>query len=193
MGKSGLSPRFISFVYDVSMRLLPRTGVIGKLAMQSLTEIDGAIGFSKSGNSRSGDWCGNDTIWRSIQDLYLIATFADKSGRMKTKPSRNFLGIVDGVVAGEGNGPLHPKTRKEGLLIGGANLVAVDLCAIGAMGHDYRKYATYGKLREPYIECEVEEFVKSIDIEGLGSDGISYNDFSRYSREQFSSPDGWGE
>jgi uncharacterized protein (DUF362 family) len=53
-----------------------------------------------------GSWEGNDTLWRTILDLNRILFFADREGRLRGEPQRRYLAIVDGIVAGEGEGPL---------------------------------------------------------------------------------------
>ena len=47
--------------------------------------------------------------------------------------------MVDGIVAGEGEGPLEPEPRTVGLVAGGLDLVALDLAAATVMGFDWRK------------------------------------------------------
>lgn len=86
-----------------------------------------------------GSWYGNDTLWRCIKDLNNIIFFSDKNGKMQTKQQRNYLCIGDGIVAGEGEGPMGCNPREEGLLIGGFNPVYVDRVAANVMGFDYRK------------------------------------------------------
>ena len=53
-----------------------------------------------------GSWEGNRTLWRTILDLNRILFFADREGRIRDTPQRRYLTLVDGIVAGEGEGPL---------------------------------------------------------------------------------------
>jgi uncharacterized protein (DUF362 family) len=55
---------------------------------------------------RSGNWHGNDTCWRMVLDLNKASSF-DGSGRPRSTP-RRYLAIVDGIIGGEGNGPMAP-------------------------------------------------------------------------------------
>ena len=48
-----------------------------------------------------GAWPGNDTIWRMVGDLYQ---------GMKMKERRYFT-VIDGIVAGEGQGPFCPTSK----------------------------------------------------------------------------------
>lgn len=85
-----------------------------------------------------GNWYGNDTVWRTVLDLNNILFFADKSGQLHSTPQRKYLAIVDGIMAGEKNGPMEHLPCAAGLLFGGSNPVAVDFLAATLMGFDYR-------------------------------------------------------
>lgn len=91
---------------------------------------------------RSGGWYGNDTLWRTILDLNKVMSYADESGKMRedvTESRKRYIGIVDGIYAGQGNGPLEPDIIKAGLVICGTNPVAIDCVAAKIMGFDYKK------------------------------------------------------
>ena len=81
-----------------------------------------------------GCWQGNDTLWRTILDLNRIVSHADRSGVMRSVPQRILLHLVDGIMAGEGDGPLNPTPRAEGILVAGFQAWQVDLVATRAMG-----------------------------------------------------------
>ncbi len=83
-----------------------------------------------------GSWHGNDTLWRTILDLNKIVFFADRQGIMQKEIQRKLLYLVDGVVIGEGEGPLHPSRKDCGLLMWGENPVHVDVCAAAFIGFD---------------------------------------------------------
>jgi hypothetical protein len=80
---------------------------------------------------RSGNWHGNDTVWRMSLDLNRILFYGDASGALdKNRKPKKFFSIVDGIVAMEGNGPVAGDAKPLGILIAGENPVAVDaLCA----------------------------------------------------------------
>lgn len=86
-----------------------------------------------------GNWNGNDTIWRTIIDLNKIIFYADKNGIMRDNIQRKYFAIVDGVIAGEGNGPHYPKSKSCGLIFGGFDPVLIDLIAAKIMGFDWQK------------------------------------------------------
>jgi uncharacterized protein (DUF362 family) len=81
-----------------------------------------------------GAWPGNDTAWRMALDLTRCVLYADRDGRLQQEPQRRFLSIVDGICAGEGDGPLFPRARTCGLLIAGESPLWVDVVAAQLMG-----------------------------------------------------------
>ena len=94
---------------------------------------------------RAGGWYGNDTIWRPVLDLNKIMLYADREGVMHSEPQRKFFSVVDGIVGGEGDGPLLPLPKACGALLAGFNPLAVDICATRLMGFDYRSFAQFAK------------------------------------------------
>lgn len=94
----------------------------------------------KKGDSYSeGSWYGNNTLWRTILDLNKILLYTDKNGDIKEDPQRKRLYVVDGIFAGDEEGPLEPHTRKEGLILFGQDPAVVDLVIAELMGFDYEK------------------------------------------------------
>ncbi|HUK56202.1 MAG TPA: DUF362 domain-containing protein [Nitrospiria bacterium] len=90
---------------------------------------------------RSGNWHGNDTTWRMTLDLNRILFHFDGTAQARRKPLR-YLTIIDGIVAGEGNGPMEADAKPCGVLVGGTNPVAADWAAAELMGFDWRKIPT---------------------------------------------------
>lgn len=97
------------------------------------------FGDTNTNTIRSGNWYGNDTTWRMTIDLNRILLYADAEGGLCDTPTRRFFSVVDGVVAGEGNGPLDPTPKSAGLVLAGANPVAVDYACARMMGFDDRR------------------------------------------------------
>jgi hypothetical protein len=72
-------------------------------------------------------------------DLNRILFYADAAGRVHDRPVRRFFSVVDGLVAGEGNGPLDPTPVPAGVILCGRNPVAVDAMAARLMGFDVHR------------------------------------------------------
>jgi uncharacterized protein (DUF362 family) len=89
-----------------------------------------------------GDWYGNDTLWRTILDLNKVLLFADQDGVLHDRPQRRYIAIVDGVVTGEGEGPLSPQAREDGVVVSSLDPVAIDVAIARWMGFDEAKIPT---------------------------------------------------
>lgn len=87
---------------------------------------------------RSGNWHGNDTCWRMVLDLNKCMFFFDGDGRRQAS-ARRYLAVVDGIVGGEGQGPMAPDPYLSGVIIAGTHPVAVDCVAATIMGFDWRR------------------------------------------------------
>ncbi len=100
---------------------------------------------------RSGNWHGNDTVWRMCLDLNRILLYGDTDGTMRgaDRPKRYFS-VVDGIVAMEGNGPVAGDRREAGLIVAGANPVAVDAVCARLMGFDPQRLPILARAFEPH-------------------------------------------
>jgi uncharacterized protein (DUF362 family) len=125
-----LVSRFHDFVYR---RNYPQCfNSLFEIADKSLGKVLKKI-FKKT---RAGAWYGNDTAWRMTVDLANILYFADTNGFLSDKPKRKHLVFVDGVIGGEGEGPLSPTPVASNSLIFSDNVVAGDVVACKLMGYD---------------------------------------------------------
>jgi uncharacterized protein (DUF362 family) len=97
---------------------------------------------------RSGNWWGNRTTWRMCCDLNRCVYYSDAHGLYldAQTPVRPVLTVIDGIVAGEGEGPLAPRDVPLGAVLAGTDPVAVDLVALRLMRFDERKIP---KVAEP--------------------------------------------
>lgn len=91
---------------------------------------------------RSGNWSGNDTLWRMALDLNKLVMYGNTDGTLREPLSANrkrHLVLVDGIVAGEGSGPLNPDPVPAGLTIFGVHPASVDAACAYLMGFDPEK------------------------------------------------------
>lgn len=118
-----------------------------------------------------GSWPGNDTIWRMVADLY--QAFVTAHGR------KTFT-VIDGIMAGEGQGPFCPNAKYASTLIAGSSLLAADIAAVRYMGIDPMqiKYLSY------FIEKDCMDIDRDIHVvkdgkrlEGFFSSDSPYKDF----------------
>lgn len=84
---------------------------------------------------RAWNWQGNDTCWRMVLDLNRALLYGNCDGtwREPGKPKK-YLAIVDGIVGGEGNGPLCPDTVESRILVAETSPVETDAVAAQIMG-----------------------------------------------------------
>jgi hypothetical protein len=88
----------------------------------------------------SGSWWGNDSIWRMVYDLNMIILFAAKEGGpLRPVLQRQYVAFLDGIISGEGNGPLQPLPVCSNVLAASENPFLIDLAMSKMMGFDYRK------------------------------------------------------
>jgi uncharacterized protein (DUF362 family) len=88
---------------------------------------------------RSGNWYGNDTTWRMCLDLNKIVLFGQPDGRLRDprlSERKTYLAFVDGIIGGQGDGPMNPDPHPSGLLIFGCNPAATDAAAAVLIGFD---------------------------------------------------------
>lgn len=124
-------------VVALTKRVLKNAGRFGARVGVVLKRIGIAVfGDTNRDAIRSGNWYGNDTIWRTVYDVIKCWIYADKGGVLQKTPQRKFFCIVDGIIAGEGNGPLAPKAKPCGVIIAGSDPIAVDTTCAVLMGFD---------------------------------------------------------
>jgi len=61
-------------------------------------------------------WHGNDTTWRMVMDLNLIAVYGKADGSLSNIPVREVFSLCDGIVGGQGDGPLRPDPLNLGVV-----------------------------------------------------------------------------
>lgn len=111
----------------------PRFYQRGALLIYKLLWFDKVRGRS---TDIEGGWYGNDTIWRTCLDLNKALLYADARAVLHDEPQRKTLHLCDGIIAGEGDGPLRPVARPFGLVSAALNAAAHDWVVTETMGLD---------------------------------------------------------
>jgi uncharacterized protein (DUF362 family) len=111
-----------------------------------------------------GNWHGNDTAWRMTLDLNRILLFADRRGKLQRKPARKYFSVIDGIIGGEGEGPLHPDAYAAGVIVAGFNPVAVDWTATRLMGFNPSLISLYTNAVEQMRRLLSEFAVEKISV-----------------------------
>lgn len=124
----GTSPRAMraaQFLWHAYKRVFESRGL-------GLSSTDRAAG----GRILGGAWYGNDTAWRMVLDLNQAIVHATAEGRFDVATTRRYLAVVDGIVGGEGDGPLSPEPKHAGILAVSDDPVALDRVLAHVMGFD---------------------------------------------------------
>lgn len=123
--------------------LFPLLGPLRALAAKPFKAIgQGVFGDTNTTTIRSGNWHGNDTAWRMVLDLNRVLMYAGRDGHLQDSHARRIFCFVDGIVGGEGNGPLDPTPKASGVVVAGENPAAVDLVCARLMGFDPARLPT---------------------------------------------------
>jgi len=91
---------------------------------------------------RSGNWWGNDTVWRMCLDLNKIVLYGNPDGSLRAPLPHNrkrHYALVDGILAGQGRGPLNPDPVAAGVVLFGVHPPSVDTACAYLMGFDPAK------------------------------------------------------
>jgi hypothetical protein len=108
-----------------------------------------------------GGWYGNDTIWRMVLDLNSILLYGQSDGTLASKPVRKLYSLTDGLIAGEGFGPLAPEPVRLGVVTFASNSAFADLVHCGLLRFDWRCIplirCAFGKSALPLARHRPEE------------------------------------
>ncbi len=119
--------------------IYPQVMKVNKLG-RALTGVDLIRRIRDQGDPyQNGGWHGNDTVWRMVLDLNKILRYGQRDGTLGPAVPRPVLTIVDGLWAGEGEGPLKPSAKVAGVLMAGVDPVRLDVVAATLMGFDWRR------------------------------------------------------
>lgn len=102
-----------------------------------------------------GGWYGNDTVWRMTLDLNRIALYGTSDGTMSDRQMRRIFTLGDGLIAGQGEGPLAPEPIGLGVCTFATSSAFADLVHASLMGFDYNKIPVireaFGTFRYPLV------------------------------------------
>ncbi len=125
-------PNALSALSDwVWTRKPGRISNVGKVA-ERLT----VAAIRRSGGIVFGAWPGNDTCWRMTLDLARCVAHCTADGSLRREAVRRHLVMTDGVIGGEGQGPLVPAPVASGYLAFARDPYAADYVNCLAMGFD---------------------------------------------------------
>lgn len=113
--------------------------IVGTLVHRQARMIGSHVFGDTEAVVRSGNWWGNDTVWRMCLDLNKIVFYGEPDGTLRSgsvgNRRRHFV-LVDGVIAGQGSGPSNPDRMDAGVVLFGTHPASVDAAAATIMGYD---------------------------------------------------------
>lgn len=130
-----------------------------------------------------GAWSGNSTICKMILDLNRIFMYADDNGILQDHICRNHFFIVDGIIAGDKNGPMEPNSVNAGIVAFGYNALNVDMALLKFIGIDSNNIPLYQIAQEHTIWLSPNGYGK-ISVNGKEISNIKFED-------KFTPPDNW--
>jgi uncharacterized protein (DUF362 family) len=123
-------------------RFSRRVPIIGPWTHQVARRMGKSVFGDTETVVRSGNWFGNDTIWRMCLDLNKLVFYGNANGTLRTPSTgnrRRHYVLVDGIVAGQGRGPLNPDPVPAGTVLFGIHPPSVDAACAYLMGFDPEK------------------------------------------------------
>ena len=124
--------------------------------------------------SKYAGWYGNDTTWRMVHDLNKIAVYGKANGTISSNPQRTIYSLCDGIVGGQGDGPLRPIPLPLGIISFTNDSVLNDIGMAILMGFDWQKINLLknSATKERIMEFKLELNNQSIDFLKLKSESI---------------------
>ena len=93
-----------------------RQGEKGFWFWQKLASLLWHLSFPSPSHNLAAGWYGNDTTWRMVMDLNIIANYGKADGKLSESPVRQIYSLCDGIIAGQGDGPLEPEPLPLGII-----------------------------------------------------------------------------
>jgi len=126
--------------------------------------------FKNAKVTHRGAWPGNDTIWRMVVDLYEA---------LRSRERRYFT-VIDGIMAGEGQGPFCPTAKYADTLVASEDLLAADIVTARYMGFAPEKirYMKYFIDSGKISENEIDVIYNGKEEKGFFQADSRYKDFA---------------
>lgn len=124
---------------------------------------------TKKTHHMSAAWFGNDTTWRMVMDLNKIAIFGKADGTIAVEPQRELYSLCDGIIGGQGDGPLLPNPLPLGIICFTNHSGFTDICMATLMGFDFQKIPYLAKANESidFNKIKLSLNDKSINLDQL--------------------------
>lgn len=140
------------------------------------------LAMPKNVHNLAAAWFGNDTTWRMVMDLNKIVVFGKSDGTIAVEPQRTLFSLCDGIIGGQGDGPLNPEPLPLGIITFTNNSGLNDICMTQLMNFDYKKFPLLSNSIQPLLNNDSEIL--------LNGEKIEFSELTNYSIET-TPPPGW--
>lgn len=93
-----------------------RRGSVMYKPLYYISRVVWRMGRPNNEVTANAGWYGNDTVWRMVMDINKIAQYGKLDGTLAEKPQRVIYTLCDGIIGGQGSGPLNPDPLALGLI-----------------------------------------------------------------------------
>lgn len=107
--------------------------------LKYLSSILWKISFPSPRHNLAAAWHGNDTTWRMTLDLNKIAVYGKADGTISELRQRAIYSLSDGIIGGQGDGPLKPEPLPLGVVSFSNCSSLTDAAMAKLMGFDIDK------------------------------------------------------
>lgn len=167
-----ITGKIVSYILHLIYKNKTTEANLARVASESISKT----------NVFQGAWQGNNTIWKMILDLNKIFLYADNNGKMLKHTPRKIFYIVDGIIAGDRNGPMEPDAVNLGIIAGGINAFLLDTAILDFLNINWQNIPLY-KNAEQNSSWLVPYKHKGIKVNG--------NDCYTKINTKFNPPDNW--
>ncbi len=147
-----------------------------------LSKIMWRFSFPKNVHHLAAGWYGNDTCWRMVMDLNKIAIYGKNDGTISQNPQRELYSLCDGIVGGQGDGPLNSQPLPLGVICFTNNNSLTDICMGTLMGFDVQKI--------PLLKTALQTYTRENISLSLDGQQVTLKDIANLSITTLPSP-GW--
>ena len=113
-----------------------RQGKFSYWVGQKLSSLLWRLSFPDKEHQLAAGWHGNDTTWRMVLDLNRIVLYGRPDGSVADSPQRQLFSLCDGIVGGQGDGPLKPDPLPLGVVSFTNHSTMNDVAMAALMGFD---------------------------------------------------------
>lgn len=146
---------------------------IGKKIYKPLLHLSASFwkaSVPDSVHNTAAAWYGNDTTWRMVLDLNQLVTFGRADGTLADTAQRELYSLCDGIIAGQGDGPLKPDPLALGIVSFSNNAALNDIAVANLMGMEVKMIPLLRNAQNQINETDCElifnnEIVTKADLE----------------------------